>query len=232
MHPATGVSLHDHDRTTDPWFVSDEKLAEYKKTIEASTEKIKKNPQDVLAFIDRSDAYLHVWMSNLALEDAMKAIALNADTALRRSNSYCNKGEALLQLDKYAEALEDLNKAISIDEENAEAYYYRGMAQEKLGHVDTAIKDYEQARNYGYAPKGVDVDFGEFMANLQRSIKKEWHPPKGNETRKTLVTFKINRTGLLDNLKLMTDSGLELTNEAALDAVRARTSTQRGTTFG
>ena len=220
-HSSSGPSLHDKDQTTDPWFVTEEKLANYKKTIETATERINREPQNPVPYIDRADAYLHVWMSKLAQEDSEKAISLHPDTVIRKSNSYCNRGEALIQLDKYTEALEDLNKAIAIDEENAEAYYFRGMAQERLGHVNLAIRDYEQARDFGFAPKGVQVDFAEYMASLQRAIKKEWHPPKGMESRKTVVQFKVYRSGLLDNLKVSTSSGLEATNEAAIEAVKA-----------
>ncbi len=220
-HSAAGVSLNDRDQTTDPWSVTDETLTEHKKTIVTASEKIKKDPQDASPYVSRANAYLFVWMSKLALDDSNKAISLNSADKLMTSNAYCNKGEALLQMDKCEDALIDLNKAISLDDENAEAYYFRGMAQEKLGRIDIAKKDYQQARDYGFAPKGVlDVDFGTYMADLQRSIKKAWHPPKGNETRKTIVTFKVYITGLLDNLKMMTTSGLETTNEAALSAVK------------
>ncbi len=217
----SGESLHDKDRTVDPWHVDEAKLAAYKKTIETATGRISKEPQSAAPYIDRADAYLHLRMSKESLEDSNKAISLKPDTVQRTSNSYCNKGEAQLQLGKFAEGLEDLNKAISLDEESAEAYYFRGMAQEKLGHLDAALKDYQQARDFGFAPKGVEVDFAEFMYNLQRSIKKEWYPPKGEESRKTVVTFKVYRNGLLDALKLTTPSGLELANEAALNAVRS-----------
>ena len=47
-----------------------------------------------------------------------------------------------------------------------------------------------------------DVDFGPYMADLQRRIKRAWFPPKGNESKRVVVLFKVHKQGELSNLRL------------------------------
>jgi TonB family protein len=218
---ANDAPLHDQDMTTDPWFADAEKLFLAKKRIAEDTEKISKNPNDPAAYIDRADAYLRLRKSNESIEDSTKAIELKPDTPSRLSSAYCNRGEGQLQLKRYDEGLKDLLKAISLDDENAEAIYFRGMARESLGQLEMAKKDYLVARDFGFAPKGVKVDYSSYMAELQRTIKKNWLPPKGGKSRKTVVYFRLLRNGLIENIRIDNDSGSPESNEAALAAVRS-----------
>jgi TonB family protein len=57
------------------------------------------------------------------------------------------------------------------------------------------------------------------MADLQRRIKRAWFPPKGEESKKVVVGFKVSRTGQLSRLRLCTSSGSTLADQAALKAV-------------
>jgi TonB family protein len=68
------------------------------------------------------------------------------------------------------------------------------------------------------APRA-DVDFGPYMANLQRNIKHSWHPPKGNESKRVVVLFKIHKNGQLTNLRIDHSSGLAIADQAALRAI-------------
>lgn len=65
-----------------------------------------------------------------------------------------------------------------------------------------------------------DVDFGPYMADLQRRIKKCWFPPKGNETKRVVVVFKIHRSGELSHLLIEKSSGVAVADQAALEAVK------------
>ena len=65
-----------------------------------------------------------------------------------------------------------------------------------------------------------DVDFGPYMNELQRRIKRSWRPPRGNESKRVIVTFKINKTGELSNLNLKKGSGFEPADKAALLAIQ------------
>ncbi len=67
--------------------------------------------------------------------------------------------------------------------------------------------------------KAVDPDFSQFMADLQRRIKRSWFPPKG-PTQKTVLRFSINQNGTMSDLKLQTSSGISTYDQAALTAVK------------
>jgi tetratricopeptide (TPR) repeat protein len=63
---------------------------------------------------------------------------------------------------------------------------------------------------------GPDIDFGPYMADLQRRIKKAWLPPKGNESKRVVVVFKVHRDGALSNLRIDHSSGVACADQAAL----------------
>ncbi|MCC7528362.1 MAG: TonB family protein [Candidatus Melainabacteria bacterium] len=63
------------------------------------------------------------------------------------------------------------------------------------------------------------VDFGPYMDDLQRRIKRAWFPPKGYESKRVVVVFKILKGGELDHLRLDRSSGVAVADQAALKAV-------------
>jgi len=64
-----------------------------------------------------------------------------------------------------------------------------------------------------------DVDFGPYMADLQRRIKRAWFPPKGNESKRVKVVFKVHKDGQMTNLRILISAGLQIADAAALKAV-------------
>lgn len=74
----------------------------------------------------------------------------------------------------------------------------------------------------GGAP-GIDSirepDFGPYMRELQRRIKMNWDPPKGNESKRVVLLFKIAKDGRLLSTKVFKSSGLPNADKAALNAV-------------
>lgn len=74
----------------------------------------------------------------------------------------------------------------------------------------------------GGAP-GIDAirepDFGPYMRELQRRIKMNWDPPKGNESKRVVLLFKIARDGRLLSVRVFKSSGLPNSDKAALNAV-------------
>lgn len=74
----------------------------------------------------------------------------------------------------------------------------------------------------GGAP-GIDAlrepDFGPYMRELQRRIKLNWDPPKGNESKTVVLLFKIARDGRLLSCRVHKSSGLPTADQAALKAV-------------
>ena len=71
---------------------------------------------------------------------------------------------------------------------------------------------------------GIDAikepDFGPYMKELQRRIKMNWDPPKGNESKRVILLFSIARDGRLLNVKVHKSSGLPVADNAAIDAVK------------
>lgn len=73
-------------------------------------------------------------------------------------------------------------------------------------------------------PLGVDAlrepDFGEYMKDLQRRIKESWRPPRGNESKRVVVVFQVNRDGKLMDVRITHSSGEPLADQAAIVAVQ------------
>ena len=71
---------------------------------------------------------------------------------------------------------------------------------------------------------GIDAikepDFGPYMKELQRRIKMNWDPPKGNESKRVILLFSIARDGRLLNVKVHRSSGLSAADNAAIEAVK------------
>lgn len=74
----------------------------------------------------------------------------------------------------------------------------------------------------GGAP-GIDSirepDFGPYMRELQRRIKMNWEPPKGNESKRVVLLFKIAKDGRLLSVRVFKSSGIPNADKAALNAV-------------
>ncbi len=74
----------------------------------------------------------------------------------------------------------------------------------------------------GGAP-GIDAlrepDFGPYMRELQRKIKLNWDPPKGNESKRVVLLFKIAKDGRLLSCQVQKSSGMPSADQAALKAV-------------
>lgn len=72
---------------------------------------------------------------------------------------------------------------------------------------------------------GIDAirepDFGPYMRELQRRIKINWNPPKGNESKRVVLLFKIAKDGRLLSCSVFKSSGLPSADKAAIDAVHA-----------
>lgn len=91
--------------------------------------------------------------------------------------------------------------------------YVRNRLRE---HMILALGDDNRSHPTVTDSKGVD----EYLADLQRRIKKSWFPPRDQESCKTVVTFKVNSRGEMSDLRIQDSSGIATANQAALDAVR------------
>lgn len=63
------------------------------------------------------------------------------------------------------------------------------------------------------------VDWGPYMVDLEKRIKRNWNPPKGNSSKHTVVTFTVGRNGRVLSNKVTKSSGNPLVDKAAIDAI-------------
>ena len=70
---------------------------------------------------------------------------------------------------------------------------------------------------------GVDAirqpDWGPYMRELERRIKRNWNPPKGDSSKRVVVYFKISRDGKLLSINVAKSSGVPLADQAAKAAI-------------
>lgn len=69
-------------------------------------------------------------------------------TARDRAVSYLLRGEAQKDKGDYAEAIKDFSRAIKIKPNYSQAYFFRGLAWEKLDKIAEAYQDVRQALSY------------------------------------------------------------------------------------
>ncbi len=64
-----------------------------------------------------------------------------------------------------------------------------------------------------------DVDFGPYMADLQRRVRRAWFPPSGKESKRVVVIWKVHRDGNASNIRIDRSSGNVDCDKAAAQAV-------------
>ena len=100
------------------------------------------------------------------------------------------------------------------------------VALPNLGH-DEGARQAERSSHISDgklpSPIAIPVDFGEYMAILQRRIRHHWSPPKAPQSRIAVVTFSISTGGGLGDLRISRSSGTAVADNAALKAVQDAT---------
>jgi len=72
-----------------------------------------------------------------------------------------------------------------------------------------------------FAPQETqEPDFGPYMRELQRRIKRNWHPPRRDESKHVQVLFKLSKKGDLLRLNISKSSGNIEIDDAAIKAVK------------
>jgi protein TonB len=65
-----------------------------------------------------------------------------------------------------------------------------------------------------------EVDLSDYVAQMEKKIRKSWFPPKGEETKKIILKFKIGSQGAVSSVRLKASSGIMIADEAAMTAVK------------
>jgi tetratricopeptide (TPR) repeat protein len=96
------------------------------------------------AFFIKGLYYSYVNEKEKAISFFDKSLAVNYSFM----DAYREKAIALYDLKKYKEALDVLEKAITLQNNFDEGYYYRGQCLERLGRTTEAIESYQTALMY------------------------------------------------------------------------------------
>lgn len=71
---------------------------------------------------------------------------------------------------------------------------------------------------------GIDAikspQWGPYMRELESKIKRNWHPPKGDQSKRVVLLFKIGRKGELLSIRVVKPSGSQANDQAATQAVQ------------
>lgn len=70
---------------------------------------------------------------------------------------------------------------------------------------------------------GIDAirqpNWGPYMKDLEQRIKRNWTPPKGDSSKRVVITFTIGRDGRLLSARITKSSGVPLADRAAMSAI-------------
>ncbi|MBQ8847332.1 MAG: TonB family protein [Candidatus Gastranaerophilales bacterium] len=70
---------------------------------------------------------------------------------------------------------------------------------------------------------GIDAirqpNWGPYMRDLEQRIKRNWNPPKGDSSKRVVITFEIGRDGRLISHRVTKTSGSPLADRAAMSAI-------------
>jgi tetratricopeptide (TPR) repeat protein len=95
------------------------------------------------------------------------------NAAIARDNTlaaaYMNRGTAMLRADRFAEARNDFDQAISLNANDLHvAYFNRGEAQEASGNLMAAYRDYRHAQELAPNFKPASLELARFQVNDRR----------------------------------------------------------------
>jgi tetratricopeptide (TPR) repeat protein len=132
-------------------------LEDYKGAVEAFSKVVRFFPNDYNSYSQRALAYMELKNYKLAFKDFGACILIRPN-----SQSYYNRGFALLEINYYKEAKDDFLKAIAKNPNNTPAYFYLGVSHFLLGEFEQSIKSLSVATTKD--KMDYDAHFGLAMA--------------------------------------------------------------------
>ena len=114
---------------------------EYEKAVEFSSQQIAKNPKDIVAYLTRSTAYIHLGKLDAARADCDTAITLDPKSVYTLNN----RAVISMQQDNLPAALSDMQQALSLQPDNPILLYGRGSVYARMGNDEAAQKDFDDA---------------------------------------------------------------------------------------
>ena len=114
---------------------------EYEKAVDFSTEQITKNPKDIVAYLTRSTAYIHLGNLAAARSDCDMALTLDPKSVYTLNN----RAVIAMQQDNLPAALADMKQALTLQPDNPILLYGQGSVYARMGKDEDALKDFEAA---------------------------------------------------------------------------------------
>ncbi|MDP1028774.1 tetratricopeptide repeat protein [Sphingomonas sp. KR1UV-12] len=124
-----------------------------KDAIDAYTKALQREPDNGYALVQRAAAYAALGDRDRAIAD--RTAKVNADMAANPDTAfpYLDRGNLMLDIGRFDDAIRDFDKALSFEPKNALALADRGMAQAWKGNLDAASNDLDAA--FAIDPKNV-----------------------------------------------------------------------------
>lgn len=134
---------------------------ELDKAIEDYTSAISSDPKSARTYAGRGDAYHSKGLYGAAIGDFDRAIEISKEPIYlkKRGLAYYERGvelyeksEGALGADFLLKAKSDLDRTLSARSDDAEIYYYRGVATCLVGTAEYGLSDIKKAARLGYKP--------------------------------------------------------------------------------
>ena len=108
---------------------------------------------------------------------------------------------------------------------NVTGFIYLSYRDNVFGMDNFAVKEEQSYNNRNKASNTQNniqdgVDFGQYMRNLQKRIKKNWNPPKGNQSKRVVLNFSLDRKGKVLKYSIVQSSGVKAVDDAAVKALK------------
>jgi tetratricopeptide (TPR) repeat protein len=136
-------------------------MQNYAAAVELYDQAIRLSPNDGPFHLSRAEARLNLKKPAEAKSDYDQAIKLGLKRPADRYFAHVGRGYVNLLLESFPAAVADFDRALEIAPMAVNAWVWRGVANERRGHTDAAIADFEHA--YMIEPEN-----GMVMANLRR----------------------------------------------------------------
>ena len=106
--------------------------------------------KDGLTYEARGDLNYNLENWQEAVNDYTQALKWSSSIIWGINGIYESRGDCYYNLGKFTEARWDYGTVVDHDKYNAKAFFKLGMCYDKLGDVDNALKNFEQAKKLGY----------------------------------------------------------------------------------
>ena len=120
-------------------------LQNYKSAVEYENHAIRLDPGQSDYYLNRGFAKLKLNQFENAIQDL--SISLSKE---KSDKGYFDRAVAYSQLKMYAKAIDDFNASLSMNADNAEAIYYRGLTFKYMNRNDEACKDFKRSLELGF----------------------------------------------------------------------------------